>query len=221
MSSAATSEEHVVSRSHQLHDLYNVVTLPIVIISNVVTFYYFFVVGEPIESSTNIFWWNVQTAVLCTYIIIDTVYIALNPDCVRSPKSILIHHIVVCTGWLLVLHRIPKYRGVGTCLLSIEINTFFMIARKFLPFRKYRRLIKFLDTAFYATWVPLRIIIFPSGAIMSGVLAHQEYRATGIVISIPSVGFVLVSYIAVLNLKWSYDLLITKLYPKENSTYKK
>ena len=214
MASATTDISHIKSLEHQRHDLFNMFALPIVVFVNLSTIRVFFFSGKDVDEDALNTAWNWQIAVLNIYIFLDTVFISLYPSCVGAPVTVLAHHVVVFFGWLIVPHQFIQGRPIATCLLSVEINTVFMIARKFDPFQKHPALLRLLRLGFYGTWVPLRLVIFPYCCYLGYYLAETFYHETSSLINIGSLGFVLLLVMTGLNLKWSYDLLLVNMKKK-------
>jgi hypothetical protein len=211
MASATTDDTHAKSMAHQRHDMFNMLTLPMVVIVNICTIRAFFFGGPNIDEAALDSAWKWQIATLNTYIFIDTLYISFVPSCVAAPTTILIHHVVVFLGWLAVPHQYAQCRPIATCLLSCEINTLFMIARKFVPFQKHPSIMTLVRCGFYLTWVPLRLVIFPYCCYLGYFLAEIFYKENGTLVNIGSLGFVLLLLMTGLNVKWSYDLLLANM----------
>ena len=105
------------------------------------------------------------------YFIIDLVWVCVFPKCVKSPSTIVQHHLAVLL-YVMIPHSIPKLRwAMGVCM-SVEVNTWFLIARRVfnkqgfppwtidLPYLFSVR-VKLISICFYITWIAARIIIFP------------------------------------------------------------
>lgn len=90
------------------------------------------------------------------YIVADFVWVVVQPEAVPSlPSIILVHH---ATTFVLLLFplRHPQL-GTFTCWDGlVEINTFFLIARRQL--RTGRQLFRCL---YWATFLPLRLALYP------------------------------------------------------------
>ena len=207
MASAATAADVVASAAHQQHDTFNLVCLPIVVAVNAMTLYAFFLAESSDIELQNA--WNIQIGVLNSYIFIDTIWILCNPMCVSALRTILLHHFVVFGGWLLVPHRVIELRSIATCLLSVEINTVFMIARKYRPIQGFPILVSCLNIGFYATWVFK--VIFPYCCYLGYIETLRFQEIHGSYQNIATLGFVLLLFITALNVKWSYDLLFKVL----------
>lgn len=214
MASASTNKSQVSSPEHQRHDLFNVISLPIVILVNLRTILIFFYQShdEALVDSA----WNFQILSLNGYILVDSLYLIINPTCVSALKTVLFHHVIVFFGWLLVPHRVIEFRLIATCLLAVEINTFFMIARKYQPFQKYPTLKSLLRVGFYLTWIPLRLIIFPYCCYVGYYEALHFYNETGTLFNVATAGWLLLIFMTFLNIKWSVDLVRAHYRPESS-----
>jgi hypothetical protein len=109
---------------------------------------------------------------------------------------------------------------MGACM-SVEINTWFLIARRVfnkqgfppwiidLSFVSIR--IKLISIFFYVTWIGIRCFLYP---VMMGYIFNRwvnESERTGRHLNIEMVPVVLHAIFCVLNLKWTYDLLTSKI----------
>ena len=211
MASAITAMSLVASRAHQRHDQFNLVCLPIIVIVNLWAIAVFFSQTSSTEDSELA--WNIQIGSLNSYILMDTVWICLIPQSVSAFKTIVMHHFIVFFGWILVPHQVVSFRPIATCLLSVEINTVFMIARKFQPFQARPRLVRFLHIGFYATWIPLRSVTFPFCCYLGYLEVITFYEANGTILNIATLGWTLLLVITALNVKWTFDLFCSSKMP--------
>jgi hypothetical protein len=93
------------------------------------------------------------------YILLDLCWIAAVPRAVPSlPGAILAHHAVTLALLAFPLREPAKF-GVYTCLDGlVEVNTFFLIARRQSPVRVRAP----LTWLYWATFVPLRLGLYPA-----------------------------------------------------------
>lgn len=208
MASATTPLSHVSQQAHQAHDLFNLICLPLIVVVNAKTIHSFFM-AESSEEALD-FHWNIQIFSLNFYLFMDTIWIVMNPESVSAFKTILMHHCIVFFGWLSVPHQVTSFRPIATVLLSVEINTVFMIARKYQPFQKYPTLVTCLRYGFYATWIPLRTIIFPGSCYLGYLEVMRFYEAEASFFNIATFGWLLLLFITGLNVKWTLDLFFAK-----------
>ena len=93
---------------------------------------------------------------MLSYIVADLVWIWLDPGCLPSmPGTIMVHHVVTV---LLLLFPV-RHEGFHhlTCLDAIvELNTFFLIARRQFPACR-----GFMHWAYWVTFFPLRMVLYP------------------------------------------------------------
>ncbi|CAM9131275.1 unnamed protein product, partial [Ectocarpus fasciculatus] len=186
------------------HDLFNLVCLPVIVIVNIWAISIFFLHNS--SRDTLELAWTIQIGTLNSYIFADTVWICCSPESVSAFKTIVMHHFIVFFGWILVPNQVVSFRPIATCLLSVEINTLFMIARKFQPLQTYPRIVSFLRIGFYATWIPLRIVIFPFCCYLGYREVINFYNDKGTLLNIATLGWTLLVVITALNAKWTFDL---------------
>ena len=179
------------------HDLFNLGALPVLL-------WAVLVVGYP---------WNF--AAMAAYFSGDSLWILAAPGCVRSPATIMVHHVLVSV-LALVLFYTPEAWWVLPPSVLIELNTFLLIARR----RAHKHGLpgwarKVISALFYVSWVAIRNVLFPR----IGWLLWKQYqarlaegRAADVLLLDPvGFGFVGTSLLTGLNLKWSYDLFSSKL----------
>jgi len=153
---------------NKYHDYYNIVALPIVCISNVAHLYScayakpdpdpltFFSLTRMSESITfDIVWWC-----FLLYILIDTIWITLYPHCVVAPNPILIHHFLLILGWLVIFDW-PGYEFYMSASLLVEINTFFLIAKRQISCKYNPNLFKLFYYFDHISWCIIRVIGMP------------------------------------------------------------
>lgn len=103
----------------------------------------------------------------------NTVWIAAVPTCVPKAPLILVHHVVTITLTIIALCYLERI-GFWACLDgTVEVNTFFLIARRTFPIKSWQPL---FDKLYWVTWVPLRLFMYVEGATCCVV---TRLRATG------------------------------------------
>ena len=192
------------------HDLFNMLVLPLVIISNV------------------LFLWTgnyemIQFITFMLYMGIDSIWVWLVPDSVASPSTILQHHLVVLLVWI-----VPHYQGNPTLIRYssfgplVEINTWCLISR-----RNVRDSVV-LQFLFYASWIGLRIIFYPvilydfSSLMVTSWLSPSQIDTSGAYFYVS--GMLIWStmvFLNVLNTKLSYDLFKKVFQVKKISSHSK
>lgn len=165
-------------------------------------------------------WFHAFFAVTALYFIVDLLWILLVPHCVKSPATIIQHHIATIL-YISIPYSIPEYRWCMGACMSVEINTWFLIARRVLnkqgfspwnidlSFLSIR--VKLISICFYLTWITIRCILYP--ALMGPFYRNWiEYtKRVGTPWNIVMLCIPLHAAFCLLNLKWSYDLLMSKV----------
>lgn len=166
-------------------------------------------------------WFDWFFGVTAAYFIVDMLWILIVPICVKSPAVILQHHVAVLLFILIPYHHEAVRYCMGACM-TVEINTWFLIARRvfnkqgFPPWTLFNSSwlsirVKVISIFFYLTWISIRCLLYPALLIPF----YQHWRDLSIKtgswcnILLPSVP--LHAAFCLLNLKWSYELLMSKL----------
>eukprot|EP00933_Yihiella_yeosuensis_P064811 TRINITY_DN68335_c0_g1_i1.p1 TRINITY_DN68335_c0_g1~~TRINITY_DN68335_c0_g1_i1.p1 ORF type:complete len:290 (-),score=18.64 TRINITY_DN68335_c0_g1_i1:129-932(-) len=129
----------------KLHDLINIVVLSII----------FAMCVGALQHSRDSPWHSIVIAVTSAYLIGDCLWICLEPDMVKTPKSIIAHHVVTFIV-LLDPITIPTHRENASRALLVEINTVLLTLRRWLGRPIW------CEIGFYLTWAYIRLVYFPS-----------------------------------------------------------
>jgi len=155
------------------------------------------------------------------YFVVDLLWICIIPRCVKSPTTIIQHHIATII-YLMVPYLYPQCQWCMGACLSVEINTWFLIARRVmnklglpswtikLPFIFSIRL-KLISICFYISWVSIRCILYPIMMFPLWKISVKEYRRTGSWMTLISLITPIHTVFCILNVKWTYDLFKSKL----------
>jgi Na+/H+-dicarboxylate symporter len=103
----------------------------------------------------------------------------------------------------------PEYQCFVGSILSVEVNTFFLIARRVAfktsspvpPFVQ-----QFISTMFYVTWVWIRCYVYPYMFVVFVYMAIERVETTNQYIHVEMVFIVAHAVLCLLNAKWTYDL---------------
>lgn len=189
------------------HDYFNIVALAVVVYACSLNYQF------PSFSYTGNHFLTMW-AVTLVYFFLDLLWVTVVPICVNSPGVIVKHHIVAMV-YLSAPIKYPEYRWLMGAILSVEINTWFLICRR-LVYRHnycpsgYSKLPSVITTTvstfFYITWVAIRCYLYPHILVLffqmwkEAVQIRQTYFFWELL-------FIPVHIIlCVLNLKWTYDL---------------
>ena len=100
----------------------------------------------------------------------------------------------------------PEYRWFMGALLSVEINTWFMILRRVVYKKKIVMLSDAVSFSFYLSWIVIRCGIYPAILLHFLVLAKLAIGETGRLWHWPMIFIPVHCVLCCLNLKWSVDL---------------
>lgn len=176
---------------HAMHDYFNLLTIPFICAATV----YFLYTNEE-----RCFW--ISYFVFLSYIAIDTIWVIIIPQSVASPATIIIHHIITILGWNIPVFNGFRYTRLSNSLLLVEFNTWFLIARR--NFRESN----FLNAMFLATWIALRLIMYPVLLVNFVPYYIQDSTDFGTYINSGVFVLVIVGSLTALNMKWSFDLFM-------------
>jgi hypothetical protein len=181
------------------HDTFNLITLPICVISNIL---YIYNMDDPGWTHDAQFW------TFLIYIVVDLLFIFAKPRCVGSPNFIMVHHVVSTVTWFTQLVD-PMYVYLTSLALLVEINTVLKIAKRY-----WDNVI--MDVFFYMTWFALRCVMYPILFWMS--LMHYLERSKELETYIHVGAFVCGSCLILtfMNYKWTYDMLMRLMTSKKN-----
>lgn len=163
-----------------------------------------------------VFWWTTTL-----YFILDIMWMLLLPQCVKSPKVILQHHLATL-GYIIIPYLRPRYGWLmGACML-VEVNTWFIIARRYfnkrglkpcapgVPVATSLRLLT-VSFCFYVTWFVIRLGFYPYLLV---VIVNEWFKYSievGTPLNLIAVCPVMQLVFIFLNLKWTVDLIRSKL----------
>jgi len=189
------------------HDYFNIVALPVVVLTCALNYEY------PSLSYTGAHFWMMWAAALM-YFFLDLSWVTLVPICVKSPGVIVKHHIVAMI-YLSGPIFYPRYRGFMGALLSVELNTWFLICRRLVYRSNYcpsgyakvsPMITTTVSTFFYITWLAIRCYLYPHILIVFFQLWNEEIETRGTCFLWEVLFIPVHAVLCVLNLKWTYDL---------------
>lgn len=207
------------------HDFFNLVILVPVVVLNVMNWnwdkLFDLSTGFSVEDAWTGEFFEPFLNITVSYFIIDLLWVSIVPSCVKSPGTIIQHHIATLL-YILIPYLRPQYRwAMGACM-SVEINTWFLIARRVFnkqgftpwvidlpPFMSIR--IKLISIFFYLSWISIRVILFPVLMLKFITLWWNLSLDVGTKFNILFPVFFLHSTFCLLNLKWTYDLVRSKI----------
>ena len=142
------------------------------------------------------------------YMLIDTIWIALQPKCVLSnPTALIVHHIASFV-FLSVPFFEKQFQWHGALNLFVEVNTFFLILRRQASPKSL--IYNIFDYCFLSTWIFLRLVIFPVLVVFFSYEYRRftQYDSEGVWWNIMLLAPILQSILTLLGFKWTYDMSI-------------
>jgi len=206
-SGASTSVEADSSRDR--HDLFNLVALlPIIFLTILNWDWRKIQSGHGLEESWTgdlfiEYWFATQL-----YFVVDLLWVANVPTCVKSPDTIIKHHFIAIF-YLTAPLIWPQYRWFMGACLSVEINTWFLIARRAAYKRSdavSQQITELISVCFYGSWILIRCIIYPGILMVFLSMARDIVIDTGTCLHWPIIFLPVHGFLCILNLKWTYDL---------------
>jgi hypothetical protein len=180
---------------HRLHDVFNLATLPLICGANIL----YLILGFD-----NLL--EMQFYLFTLYLLSDTIWVLILPQSVASPSTITQHHLVVLLGWVIPHYTDPSLSRWCSLGLLVEINTFFLIGRRF-----FKRTV-IMQIFFYATWIILRMIIFPI-ILYSFIIEYievTEKNPQGPWLNTRFFVLFVMMFLNILNFSWTWDLIFKK-----------
>lgn len=194
-------------KARDYHDYFNIVALAIVVSTCALNYEY------PSFSYTGEYFWTMWAATVI-YFFLDLTWVTLVPICVKSPGVIVKHHIVAMI-YLSAPVYYARYRWLMGAVLSVELNTWFLICRR-LVYRSsycpsgYAKVSPIITTTvsalFYITWLAIRCYFYPKLLILFFHLWTEEIEIKGKYFFWELLFIPVHAILCVLNLKWTYDL---------------
>ena len=121
---------------------------------------------------------------------------------------------------------------MGACMI-VEVNTWFLIARRvfnkqgfppwtIVDFSFFSIRIKFISVMFYISWIAIRCILYPSLIVPFYYIWVNHSARVGTKLNTVGLCMPLHTIFCLLNLKWTYELLMSKIrYWKRLRTLRK
>lgn len=196
------------------HDIFNLVALPSVIFLTAANYDWEKVLlgMGPELSWTDAFFGAYWLVTMC-YFLVDLIWVKLVPTSVKSPHVIINHHIVAMI-YLVAPIYLPEFRWCMGACLSVELNTWFLIARRVAYLRRDvvpAVLSDLITVMFYMSWIAIRCVLYPYIMAVYVQKAQAALIETGTLMHWPII-FVPVHFsLCLLNLKWSFDLFYPML----------
>lgn len=166
-------------------------------------------------------WFEAFFFVTALYFVLDLMWIIFLPKCVSSPAVILQHHLAALVYIMVPYFAEEAQWGMGACM-SVEINTWFLIARRvfnkqgFSPWvidlpPLFSLKVKLISILFYTTWIFVRCYLYPLLWFEFHSMWQQRSKQYGTKYNLFAISLPLHTILCILNLKWTYDLINSKI----------
>lgn len=193
-------------RARDNHDYFNLVALPFIVISGVMNHDF-----PSAAYNGNYFWLMWATTLI--YFFLDLAWVVKVPSCVKSPGVIVKHHIVAMF-YLCAPIAYPDYRWMMSAILSVELNTWFLICRRIVYRSHYSRcyapinpiITNLVSALFYVTWILIRCFLYPYVLVVFGYMYRDAVVETGHYFFRETIFIFVHVALCILNLKWTKDL---------------
>jgi len=155
------------------------------------------------------------------YFVTDLLWMVVAPHCVRSPMVIVQHHTATLL-YICIPYQMPHVHWLMGACMCVEVNTWLLIARRVfnkqgfppwtivdMSFLSIR--IKMISILFYVTWIAIRCLLYPYLMVPIWTLYQEHTKQVGTHWNLLLVCFPLHGIFCALNLKWTHDLLMSKV----------
>jgi hypothetical protein len=225
--------KHGEDLARDAHDFFNLIILIPIVALNVMNWNWDKIFNWSFKSGLDAWtgeWFEAFFFAVVGYFFIDLCWVLVIPNCVKSPSTIIQHHLITML-YILIPYFRPKYQwAMGACM-SVEINTWFLIARRVfnkqgfspwiidLSFMSIR--VKIISVCFYVTWIGIRCILYPILLVWLVKVWLATSLKVGTNINLDMIAPLMHSSFCVLNFRWTYDLIMSKIrYYKRRSMNK-
>jgi len=216
--------------TRQVHDFFNLVALIPIILLNIMNWASPHTLWGPEGLRKDVslemlweggfseeFWW-----LSLGYFVFDFLFVFTFPKCVHSPEVVLCHH-VAAMNYILVPKFFPEFMWVMGAVMSVEVNTWFLVARRAFntagekPFTTGISLFKsfrlgFVSCCFYVSWICNRLLV--NMYVLTYIIrTYMDFMVNSLPppLDIRLVALIVQSSLLSLNIKWTVDLVRSKL----------
>jgi hypothetical protein len=143
------------------------------------------------------------------YFLLDTVFVGVFPQSVKSPVVILAHHI--CTSlYMLIPYHYPRYQWCMAHCMLVEVNTWLLIARRTIGG-------KAVELGFYASWIALRNLYYPYLIWAFFNEWRSETAISGTAWNPILITPLMQAFLTGLNYHWTMQLVAKLMWPKHGA----
>eukprot|EP00559_Dactyliosolen_fragilissimus_P005351 CAMPEP_0184865170 /NCGR_PEP_ID=MMETSP0580-20130426/17203_1 /TAXON_ID=1118495 /ORGANISM="Dactyliosolen fragilissimus" /LENGTH=217 /DNA_ID=CAMNT_0027364265 /DNA_START=125 /DNA_END=775 /DNA_ORIENTATION=- len=117
--------------ARDLHDFFNLIFLVPIVVLNCMNWNWDRFLGgkSDLKDAWTGEYFEVFFNTTIVYFVLDLLWVCIIPKCVKSPSTIIQHHIAAIF-YLMIPLFVPKIRWMMGFAMSVEVNTWFLIARR-------------------------------------------------------------------------------------------
>lgn len=199
-----------------VHDIFNIISMAAILMLDFVYLYRctnWQQVGTNLLGAEQRPLFNTLWFVFMSYMVIDTVWVALFPRCAPAGAVSIIAHHVITIVYIMIPYLIPQMHWHMGIVLLVEINTLLLTLRRNVPPKSLIH--HLLHVFFLVSWGALRVVIFPAFTIF---LYWEHTRYTSEVQTAVNgvlLGLLLQILLTGLGFKWTYDLVQKTFFVKD------
>jgi len=137
-------------------------------------------------------------------LLVDTLWVLVFPKAVPSnPSSIIIHHFATILYCVIPFVDSQFSWHMAICLV-VELNSLMLAIRRNLV--KGTMLYRFCELSFFASWIALRLILYPILVIFMWFEYCRYREITGTWVNMMAAAPVFQFILTAMSIKWTYDL---------------
>ena len=190
-----------------VHDVFNMLSLTIIVILDIlylISATKIEYIGTPELGVGSEYIFNIFFTVFGCYVLADTLWIIIKPNCVMSNIASIIFHHIATILYMTIPWVDPQFSWHMSVCLLVEINTILLTIRRNL--KKENLPHRICELLFYISWIVLRLILYPC---LIPFMIKEYYRYTliqntwiNIMLMAPIFQIILTS----MGVKWTWDL---------------
>lgn len=213
--------------TRDMHDFFNLICLVPIVLLNILNWDWdallynnHFTSSIPFKECWTGEYFELFFYTTVSYFVIDLIWVVVVPKAVKSPSTIINHHVATLL-YLIIPYQMNSLRFLFGVCMSVEINTWFLIARRVfnkqgfppwtidLPYLFSVR-VKLISICFYITWVAIRCILYPYVLVIFYRIIQNEMHSETEKYFV-AVAACLHLVFCMLNGRWTMDLMNSKI----------
>jgi hypothetical protein len=124
------------------------------------------------------------------------------------PYVRVVQHHIVAILYLSAPVVMPDFRWLMGACLSVEINTWFLILRRYKRKERNPVLQEIVSWCFYVSWIVIRCFVYPAIMVVFMQMAYAQVVKTDSIWHWQFLFLPIHFSLCLLNFKWTYDLFL-------------